>query len=237
AVQSSTAPPRLTRYQGIPSLKIEGEAAPGASSGEAMAALEQAASSLPQGFEPVWTGLSLQERRAEGQAPFLYAVSLLAVLLCLAALYESWSVPLAVMLAAPAGIAGALAGVFLRGMYNDVYFHIALLTIVGLTAKNAILIVEFAKSMHESGRSLQAAAVEAARLRFRPIIMTSLCFMLGTLPLAFSTGAGAGAQNALGTAVVAGMIAATGLGVYFTPIFFVLVARRSAKAARSGQGA
>ena len=224
-VESVLAPPRLTRYQGLPSLTIEGEAAKPWSSAEAMQAVEDEAARLPQGFAHAWTGLSLQERMAEKQAPLLFGIALLVVFLCLAALYESWSVPLAVLLAAPTGILGALAGTLLRGMHNDIYFQIALLTMVGLSAKNAILIVEFAKTLHAQGRNLVSAAVVAARLRFRPIVMTSLCFMLGILPLSFSSGAGAGAQNALGTAVLTGMLSATLLGVYYTPIFFVLVAR------------
>lgn len=224
-VHSALASPRLTRYQGVPSVKIEGGAAPGVSSGEAMRAMDAAALGLLRGFDHAWTGLSLQERMAGHQAPLLYAVSLLVVFLCLAALYESWTVPLAVMLAAPTGILGALVGAHLRGMHNDIYFQIALLTIVGLSAKNAILIVEFAKTLHDAGRNLRAATVEAARLRFRPIVMTSLCFMLGVVPLAVSSGAGAGAQNALGTAVLSGMLATTALGVYYTPVFFVLVTR------------
>lgn len=224
-VKSVMASPKLTRYQGVPSVKIEGAAAPGKSSGQAMAAMEESAAGLPPGFDSVWTGLSYQERMSGNQAPMLYTISIIVVFLSLAALYESWTIPLAVLMAVPTGIIGALGGAYLRGMNNDIYFQIALLTIVGLSAKNSILIVEFAKLLHEGGKDLFSATMEAARLRLRPIIMTSLCFILGVVPLALSGGAGSGAQNALGTAVMAGMLTATGLGVYFTPLFFVLVTR------------
>ena len=223
--QSIVASPSLTRYQGIPSVKIEGSAAHGKSSGQAMRELEQCASSLPPGFDTAWTGQSYQEQTSSNQAPILFAISIVFVFLSLAALYESWTIPLAVLLAVPTGVIGALGGAYLRGMNNDLYFQIAILTIIGLSAKNAILIVEFAKVLHESGKDVLSATVEAARLRLRPILMTSLCFILGVVPLALSTGAGAGAQNALGTAVMAGMLTATGLGIYYTPLFFVLVTR------------
>ena len=222
-VESITASPKLTRYQGVPSVKIEGEAAPGQSSGQAMKAMEASAEDLPPGFDFAWTGLSYQELLSGNQAPMLYAISLLVVFLSLAALYESWSIPVSVLLAVPTGLVGALAGAWLRGLNNDIYFQIAVLTIVGLSAKNSILIVEFARAQHRAGKSLAAAAIEAARLRLRPIIMTSLCFILGVIPLALSSGAGSGAQNALGTVVMAGMLTATALGIYFTPLFFVLV--------------
>ena len=224
-VQSVTASPKLTRYQGVPSVKIEGAAAPGKSSGQAMRAMQENAAKLPDGFDYAWTGLSYQEQLSGNQAPMLYTISIIVVFLSLAALYESWTIPLAVLMAVPTGLIGALAGVWLRGMNNDIYFQIALLTIVGLSAKNSILIVEFARQLHENGKELFAATVEASRLRLRPIIMTSLCFILGVVPLAISSGAGSGAQNALGTAVMAGMITATGLGIYYTPLFFVLVTR------------
>ncbi|MDL2279888.1 efflux RND transporter permease subunit [Desulfovibrio sp. OttesenSCG-928-G11] len=224
-VQSITDSPKLTRYQGVPSVKIEGAAAFGKSSGQAMLAMEEIAAGLPAGFDCAWTGLSYQERMSGSQAPMLYAVSIVVVFLSLAALYESWTIPLAVLMAVPTGLVGALGGAFLRGMNNDIYFQIALLAIVGLSAKNSILIVEFARALHEGGKDLAAATIEAARLRLRPIIMTSLCFILGVIPLALSSGAGSGAQNALGTAVMAGMITATGLGLYYTPLFFVLVTR------------
>ena len=231
-VKSTLAAPSLTRYQGIPSVKIEGAAAPGQSTGQAMAAMEKIAASLPPGFDYAWTGLSYQQRVASSQAPMLYAVSIVVVFLCLAALYESWTIPLAVLLAVPTGIVGALGGVYLRGMNNDIYLQIALLTIIGLSAKNSILIVEFARSLHKGGKDLLEATVEASRLRLRPIIMTSLCFILGVLPLAVSSGAGSGAQNALGTAVLAGMITATGLGIYYTPLLFIVVTRIFSKKLR-----
>lgn len=223
--QSIVASPGLTRYQGIPSVKIEGSAAHGKSSGQAMREMEQCASSLPPGFDTAWTGQSYQEQTSSNQAPMLYVISIVFVFLTLAALYESWTIPLAVLLVVPTGVIGALCGAYLRGMNNDLYFQIAILTIIGLSAKNAILIVEFAKTLHESGKDVLSATLEAARLRLRPILMTSLCFILGVVPLAISTGAGAGAQNALGTAVMAGMLTATGLGIYYTPLFFVLVTR------------
>ncbi len=224
-VQSITASPKLSRYQGVPSVKIEGAAAPGKSSGQAMRAMEESAANLPAGFDYAWTGLSFQERMSGNQAPMLYAISIIVVFLSLAALYESWTIPFAVLMAVPTGVIGALGGILLRGMNNDIYFQIALLAIVGLSAKNSILIVEFARALHQGGKELLAATVEASRLRLRPIIMTSLCFILGVIPLAISSGAGSGAQNALGTAVMAGMITATGLGIYYTPLFFVLVTR------------
>lgn len=223
--QSIVASPSLTRYQGIPSVKIEGSAAHGKSSGQAMREMEQCASSLPPGFDTAWTGQSYQEQTSSNQAPMLYVISIVFVFLTLAALYESWTIPLAVLLVVPTGVIGALCGAYLRGMNNDLYFQIAILTIIGLSAKNAILIVEFAKTLHESGKDVLSATLEAARLRLRPILMTSLCFILGVVPLAISTGAGAGAQNALGTAVMAGMLTTTGLGIYYTPLFFVLVTR------------
>jgi multidrug efflux pump len=229
SVRSTHGSPRLERYQGFPSVEILGGAAPGQSSGQAMEIMEELARDLPPGFELAWTGMSFQEKQAGSQAFFLYGISLLVVFLCLAALYESWSVPFSVLLAVPTGVIGAVSGVFLRGMSNDIYFQIGLLTIVGLSAKNSILIVEFAKSLHEQGMELVEAACEAARLRLRPIIMTSLAFILGVVPLAVSSGAGSGGQNALGTTVVAGMLTATGLGIFLTPLFFVLVTRLFAK--------
>ena len=191
----------------------------------AMKAMAASAKELPPGFDFAWTGLSYQEMLSGDQAPMLYAISLLVVFLSLAALYESWSIPVSVLLAVPTGLVGALAGAWLRGLNNDVNFQIAVLTIVGLSAKNSILIVEFARAQHRAGKSLVAAAIEASRLRLRPIIMTSLCFILGVIPLALSSGAGAGAQNALGTVVMAGMLTATALGIYFTPLFFVLIVK------------
>ena len=217
--------PRLERYNGVSSIEIMGEAVAGQSSGQAMAIMEELAKDLPPGFGFEWTGLSFQEKMVGDQAIMLYALSLIIVFLCLAALYESWTIPLSVLLVVPLGVIGALIGVSLRGMNNDVYFQVGLLTVVGLSAKNSILIVEFAKEMHKSGMELFEATLEAVKLRLRPIIMTSLAFILGVLPLAVSTGAGSGGQNALGTAVCSGMIAATALGIYYTPIFFVLVTR------------
>lgn len=222
---SAYGSPRLERYNGLSSIEILGEAAQGKSSGQAMLVMEELAKELPSGFGFTWTGLSFQERMSGSQAPALYAISLIVVFLCLAALYESWSIPFSVMLVVPFGVIGALAGAYLRGLSNDVYFQVGLLTTVGLSAKNAILIVEFAKELEEAGQDLIAATVHAVRLRLRPIIMTSLAFILGVLPLAISTGAGSGSQNAIGTGVMAGMIAATSLGIYYTPIFFVVISK------------
>ena len=224
-VDSVYGSPRLERFGGLPSVEILGEPAPGYSSGQAMTAMEDIAAELPSGFGYAWTGMSFQERLSGSQAPMLYAVSLVVVFLCLAALYESWSIPLAVLLVVPFGVIGALSGVFLRGMSNDIYFQIGLLTVIGLSAKNSILIVEFAKDLYAQGMGLLEATAMAARLRLRPILMTSLCFILGVLPLAISSGAGAGGQNALGTTVVAGVSVATLLGLVYTPIFFVTVTR------------
>lgn len=216
-------PTRLERYNGLPAMQILGEAAPGRSSGEAMLEMERLASQLPEGFGFEWSGLSYQERLSGSQAPALYALSILVVFLCLAALYESWSVPFAVLLVVPLGVLGALVAAWGRGMSNDVYFQVALLATIGLSAKNAILIVEFAKSLHESGRDIISSVTEAARMRLRPILMTSLAFLLGVLPLAISTGAGSGSQNAIGTGVMGGTFAATALGIFFVPVFFVVV--------------
>ncbi len=217
--------PRLERFNGVSSIEVLGEAIPGKSSGQAMDIMEDLAKQLPDGFDFTWTGLSFQERLSGSQAPALYAISLTVVFLCLAALYESWSIPFAVMLVVPLGIIGSLGGAFLRGLNNDVYFQVGLLTIIGLSAKNAILIVEFAKELQEGGMEIVEATVHAVRLRLRPIIMTSLAFILGVLPLVTSTGAGSGSQNAIGTGVMAGMLSATGLGIYYTPLFFVVVNR------------
>jgi multidrug efflux pump len=188
-----------------------------------MAEVEAIAKKLPAGVGISWTGLSYEERLSGSQAPALYALSLLMVFLCLAALYESWSIPIAVMLVVPLGIIGALMATSLRGLSNDVYFQVGLLTTIGLAAKNAILIVEFAKELHEQGRSLREAAIEACRMRLRPIIMTSLAFVLGVVPLAISTGAGSGSQHAIGTGVIGGMITATVLAIFWVPLFFVTV--------------
>jgi multidrug efflux pump len=217
--------PRLERYNGISSMEVMGQAAIGHSSGDAMAAMEALAAKLPAGIGYEWTGLSYQERMSGSQAPALYALSLLVVFLCLAALYESWSIPFAVMLVVPLGVIGALLAAWTRGLSNDVYFQVGLLLTIGLSAKNAILIVEFAKAQMEQGKDLIEATLEAVRLRLRPIIMTSLAFILGVLPLAIANGAGSGAQNAIGTGVIGGMVSATVLAVLFVPVFFVSVRR------------
>ncbi|EPN4502850.1 efflux RND transporter permease subunit [Citrobacter freundii] len=219
--------PRLERYNGMPSMEILGEAAPGRSTGEAMALIESLAEKLPNGIGHDWTGMSYQERLSGNQAPALYAISLIVVFLCLAALYESWSIPFSVMLVVPLGVVGALLAASLRGMNNDVYFQVGLLTTIGLSAKNAILIVEFAKDlMDKEGKGLIEATLEASRMRLRPILMTSLAFILGVMPLVISHGAGSGAQNAVGTGVMGGMLTATLLAIFFVPVFFVVVRRR-----------
>jgi multidrug efflux pump subunit AcrB len=217
--------PRLERYNGLPALEVLGQPAPGKSSGAAMQAVEAMAAQLPPGVSISWTGLSYQERLTGDQAPMLYALSLLVVFLCLAALYESWSVPVAVMLVVPLGVVGALLAATARGLSNDVYFQVGLLTTIGLSAKNAILIVEFAKAQMEAGQDAIAATLQAVRQRLRPILMTSLAFALGVLPLALATGAGSGSQNAIGTGVLGGMLSATVLGIFFVPVFFVVVQR------------
>ncbi|EOG5657846.1 efflux RND transporter permease subunit [Salmonella enterica] len=219
--------PRLERYNGMPSMELLGEAAPGRSTGEAMSLMENLASQLPNGIGYGWTGMSYQERLSGNQAPALYAISLIVVFLCLAALYESWSIPFSVMLVVPLGVVGALLAASLRGLNNDVYFQVGLLTTIGLSAKNAILIVEFAKDlMEKEGRGLIEATLEASRMRLRPILMTSLAFILGVMPLVISRGAGSGAQNAVGTGVMGGMLTATLLAIFFVPVFFVVVKRR-----------
>jgi len=219
-----TGSPRLERYNGVPSVEILGMALPGAmSSGQALDLVERHAAELPAGIGFEWTGVSRQEREAGGQAMLLYAVSILVVFLCLAALYESWSIPFSVLLVVPLGVLGTLAGAVLTWKMNDVYFQVGLLTTVGLASKNAILIVEFAKELYAQGHSLVDSAITAARMRLRPILMTSLAFILGVLPLMLSKGAGAGAQNALGTAVVGGMVTGTVLAIFFVPLFFVIV--------------
>ena len=216
--------PRLERYNGLPSMEILGEAAPGKSTGDAMQLMEKLASGLPSGIGYDWTGMSYQERLSGNQAPALYAISLIVVFLCLAALYESWSIPFSVMLVVPLGVIGALLAAIMRGMNNDVYFQVGLLTTIGLSAKNAILIVEFAKDlMDKEGKALVEATLEAVRMRLRPILMTSLAFILGVMPLVISSGAGSGAQNAVGTGVLGGMLSATLLAIFFVPVFFVVV--------------
>ena len=219
--------PRLERYNGVSSINIIGQGAPGVSSGDAMLAAEDIIKQLPKGIGYEWTGMSFQERQSGNQAPMLYALSILVVFLCLAALYESWSVPFAVMLVVPLGILGAVLFALGRGLSNDVYFQVGLLTTIGLAAKNAILIVEFAKALHEQGASLFDATMDAVRMRLRPIVMTSLAFMLGVTPLVISSGAGSGSQNAIGTGVFGGMLSATTLAIFFVPVFFVVVFRIS----------
>ena len=230
--------PKLERYNGVPGVQIQGEPALGYSSGDAMDAVEEIERQLPAGIGLQFTGISYEERLSGSQSGSLYALSILIVFLCLAALYESWSVPVAVMMVVPLGVIGAVIATLARGLSNDVFFQVGLLTTVGLSAKNAILIVEFAKALHEEhGKPLMEAAVEAARLRLRPIIMTSLAFMLGVLPLAISTGAGSGSQHSIGTGVIGGMVTATFLAVFFVPMFYVLIiqlfTRKRAKATRS----
>jgi len=217
--------PLLERYNGLSSVAIQGEPAPGKSTGDAMAAMERIAAQLPAGTGHSWSGLSYEERLSGAQAPALYAISLLVVFLCLAALYESWSIPFAVMLVVPLGVIGALAAASLRGLPNDVYFQVGLLTTVGLACKNAILIVEFAKEGFDHGMGLVEATVHAARQRLRPILMTSFAFILGVLPLVRANGAGSGSQNAIGTGVMGGMISATILAIFLVPVFFVVVLR------------
>ncbi|MDV7023583.1 multidrug efflux RND transporter permease AcrD [Atlantibacter subterraneus] len=221
-----TGSPRLERYNGYSAVEIVGEAAPGVSTGTAMDIMEQLVKELPVGFGVEWTAMSYQERLSGAQAPALYAISLLVVFLCLAALYESWSVPFSVMLVVPLGVIGALLATWLRGLENDVYFQVGLLTVIGLSAKNAILIVEFANDMNARGKDLMAATLEACHQRLRPILMTSLAFIFGVLPMATSSGAGSSSQHAVGTGVMGGMISATVLAIFFVPLFFVLVRRR-----------
>ena len=219
-----SGPVQLTRYNGYPAVSISGEPAPGYSSGEAMAEIERLVAQLPAGAGLEWTGLSLQERLSGSQAPMLMALSLLVVFLCLAALYESWSIPTAVLLVVPLGVLGAVLAVTLRGMPNDVFFKVGLITLIGLSAKNAILIIEFAKHLVDQGVDAADAAVQAARLRLRPIVMTSLAFILGVVPLAIASGASSASQQAIGTGVIGGMLSAT-LAVVFVPVFFVSVMR------------
>jgi multidrug efflux pump len=211
------------RYNGYPAMRISGGAAPGYSTGAAMDEMERLAAQLPAGFAYEWTGQSREERLAGSQALILYGFSILAVFLCLAALYESWSIPLAVILVVPLGVLGVLLATLFRGYANDVYFQVGLITIIGLSAKNAILIIEFAKDLQAQGKGVIESALAAAHLRFRPIIMTSMAFGLGVLPLVLANGAGSASQRAIGTGVLGGMLTGTGLAIFFVPIFFVVV--------------
>ena len=219
----SVGPQAVEIYNGDEAYEMQGQPAPGVSSGTAMAEVEKLAAELPKGVTMQWTGLSYEQVKAGSQTGALYTISVVFILLCLAALYESWSIPVAVMLVVPLGIIGAVLANLLRGIANDVYFQIGLLTTMGLAVKNAILIVEFARNFYEQGESLFDAALHAAQERLRPILMTSIAFVLGTFPLAIATGAGAGARTAIGTAVVGGMVTATVLAIFFVPIFFVVV--------------
>ena len=215
--------PTLTRYNSLSSMNLQGSAAPGLSTGQAMAAMEQMIAKLPKGISYEWTGLSLEEKKSGAQAPMLYAISIFVVFLCLAALYESWSIPFAVLLVVPLGVLGAALFTGLRGLSNDIYLQVGLLTVVGLSAKNAILIIEFAKERQDLGHSLYDSVTVAARQRLRPIIMTSLAFGIGVVPLFLATGAGSGSQNAIGTSVLGGVVSATILGVFFIPMFYVWI--------------
>ena len=218
-----TGPMQTVRYNGYPAMRIEGAAAPGYSTGQAMAEMEALAAKLPPGFGVEWTGQSREEKLAGNQAIILYAFAILAVFLALAALYESWSIPLAVILVVPLGVLGVLIGVNMRGLTNDVYFQIGLITIIGLSAKNAVLIIEFAKDLQAQGRSVLQAALEAAHLRFRPILMTSLAFTAGVVPLAIASGASSASQRVIGTGVIGGMVVGTVLSVFLVPVFFLVV--------------
>jgi multidrug efflux pump len=218
--------PKLERYNGISSMEIQGQSAPGSSTGQSITTMQRLAQQLPAGIGYEWTGISLQQVQAGSQAPLFYALSVLVVFLSLAALYESWSIPISVIMVVPIGVLGALTAAFASGMSNDVYFQVGLLTTVGLSAKNAILIVEFARELSAQGRTAVEAAVEAAHLRMRPIVMTSLAFGLGVLPLAIANGAGSGSQNAIGRGVLGGMLAATFLATFLIPMFYVLIAEK-----------
>jgi multidrug efflux pump len=216
--------PQLQRYNGVSSMQIQGQAGPGYSTGQAIQVMQAIAQKLPAGFGYEWTGISLQQVQAGSQAPLLYALSLLVVFLSLAALYESWSIPVSVIMVVPVGVLGALAAATGFGMENDVYFQVGLLTTIGLSAKNAILIVEFARDLQAEGRAAIDAAIEAAHVRMRPIVMTSLAFGLGVLPLALANGAGAESENSVGIGVLGGMVAATFLATFLIPMFYVLIA-------------
>jgi multidrug efflux pump len=215
--------PQLLRYNGVPAIEILGQPGPGHSTGEAMKEIEQLATKLPAGIGLSWTGLSYEEVQSGSNSTYAYGLALTVVFLSLAALYESWSIPLAVMLVVPLGAIGAVVATWTRGLADDIYFQVGLLVIIGLSAKNAILIVQFAKQGFDEGKTAVTAALEASLQRLRPILMTSLAFILGVLPLAIATGAGSGSENAIGTGVVGGMIGATFLAIFFVPVFFVLV--------------
>ena len=219
--------PQLQRYNGMSALNIQGAPATGVSSGSAMNEMEALIDQLPDGISFEWSGISAQERDSGNQAALLYVISVLFVFLCLAALYESWLVPVAVLLVAPLGVGGAVFAAHFRGLSNDVFFQVGLLTTVGLASKNAILIVEFAKGLEEQGRELVSATMEAVRMRFRPILMTSFAFGFGVLPLAISSGAGAGARTAIGTTVLGGILFATLFGLLFAPLFYIVVRKIS----------
>jgi HAE1 family hydrophobic/amphiphilic exporter-1/multidrug efflux pump len=234
----TSGPDPVTHFNGFNTALVLGAAAPGYSSGQVLDALDRVAKEvlIPQGYGADWSGISYQERLVGQQSVYAFAFGLLMVFLVLAAQYESWTVPFAVILAVPFGVFGALSAVWLRGMTNDIYFQIGLVTLIGLAAKNAILIVEFANHRHEAGMSPKEAAVEAAKLRFRPIIMTSMAFILGVVPLVVATGAGAASRQSIGTGVFGGMLAATFLAIFFVPLFFVLIRKLSPPGAGSGQG-
>ena len=219
----TTGLPTLSRFDGDSSIQIQGNAAAGVSSGVAITLMEELASQSAQGFSVAWSGLSYEERQAGSNASALYLFSLLVIFLCLAALYESWSIPLSVLLVLPIGVLGTVLATQIRGLENDVYFQVGLLTILGLTAKNAILIVEFAKAAVDQGQEVVAATLQACRLRLRPIVMTSMAFGLGVLPLVISSGAGSGSQHAVGTGVIGGVITGTLLGVFLIPLLYVLI--------------
>jgi len=234
----TSGPDSLMRYNGVAAYEIQGSAANGVSSGVAMDQMESLANALPAGSSHSWSGLSYQERLSSGQAGMLYGISILVVFLCLAALYESWSVPLSVLLVMPLGVVGAVLAATMRGLENDVYFQVALLTTLGLASKNAILIVEFAEAAYHRGADALSAAIEGARLRLRPILMTSLAFIAGTMPLALATGAGANSRVSIGTGIVGGTLTATALAVFLVPLFFVVVRKlfRTRRTTSDGQG-
>lgn len=216
---------QAVRYNGYPAMRIAGEPAKGVSTGEAIAEMERIAGQLPKGVGYEWTGLAREEKISGATAYLLFFFSLLAVFLCLAALYESWSIPLAVILVVPLGVLGTVAATMMRGLENDVFFKVGMITIIGLSAKNAVLIIEFAKDLHAQGKDLVASVLEAAHLRLRPIIMTSLAFILGVMPLVLASGAGSAGQRSIGTGVMGGMISATVLAIFMVPVFFVVVRR------------